>query len=68
MMPPNAYLHFILLTTINDFGMIYFIYAVRMPAAFTSPLQTSAWTPEVSLTSCPLHTLQGENQSIFSHF
>jgi len=48
--------------------MIYFIYAVRMPAAFTSPLQTSTWTPEVSLTACPSRSLQGENQSIFSHF
>ena len=36
-----------------------FIYAVRMPATVTSPLQTSAWTPEVSLTPCPSRTLQG---------
>ena len=56
-----------------DIWMIYFsficcIYAVRMPAAVTSPLQTSAWTPEVSLTSCPSHTLQGVNTIFLTYY
>ena len=49
------------------FTLLYFarccIYAVRMAAAVTTPLQTSAWTPEVLPTPCPSHTLQGVNQN-----
>lgn len=58
---------FFLLTTINGCGMIClsFVYAMRMSAAITSPLQMSAWTPEVSLTPCPSCSLQAVNQSIF---
>ena len=44
------------------------IYAVRMAAAVTSPLQTSSWTPELSLTPCHSHTLQGVDQNIISEF
>ena len=63
---PIAYFHIFLLATKNCFGvcfyftLLYFaIYAVRMAAAVTTPLQTSAWTPEVPPTLCPSHTLQG---------
>ena len=51
------------------FTLLYFaIYAVRMAAAVTTPLQTSAWTPEVPPTLCPSHTLQGVNQNLISDF
>ena len=48
--------------------LICCIYAVRMAAAGTTPLQTSAWTPELSPTPCPSHTLQGVNQILISDF
>ena len=48
--------------------LICCIHAVRMAAAVTSPLQTSAWTPEVPPTPCPSHTLQGVNQTLISDF
>ena len=54
------------------FTLLYFarccIYAVRMAAAVTTPLLTSAWTPDVPPTPCPSHTLQGVNQNLISDF
>ena len=65
--PPNACLH-IFPADYNKWlwdDLLKFVYAMRMSAAVTSPLQNSAWTPEVSLTPCPSCSLQGVNQSIF---